>query len=88
MSPITNNVSSIFVVAGFEYVTNKPAVPVNPGGKAELYGYKEITGNAVGSTGARGPSSLIRLHNADSYAYLACGMSPSRDSRLIDSGIC
>ncbi|KAF2791922.1 hypothetical protein K505DRAFT_376414 [Melanomma pulvis-pyrius CBS 109.77] len=40
--------------------------------KHELYGYKEITGNAVGQTGASGPASLVRLHNADSYAFLAC----------------
>ena len=53
--------------------TNAFKVPVNPGGKAELYGYQKITGHAVGATGDGGPSSLVRLHNADSYALLACG---------------
>lgn len=64
-------------------MTNKTIAPVKPVGKAELY--EEITGNVVDLTEARGPASLIRLHNADSYAYLACGMSSSLNSILVDS---
>lgn len=44
-------------------------------GIAKRYSYEYITGHAVGTTGAGGPSANDRQHNADSYALLACGKS-------------
>jgi len=68
--------------------TNYPTVPVNPGGKHELYGYGEITGNKVGQTGAKGPAGSVLIHNADSFAYLACGKSEAHLFRIFKMDFC
>ncbi|KAF2175308.1 hypothetical protein K469DRAFT_756291 [Zopfia rhizophila CBS 207.26] len=64
---------SYMILHELMHATDGKQFPVNPGGQAELYGYEKITGHAVGASGGEGPNSLVRLHNADSYALLACG---------------
>lgn len=56
--------------------TNFSVVPAKlPDGNVnEIYGYPAIAGHAIGATGGNPPSQNNRLHNADSFAFLASGM--------------
>lgn len=46
-----------------------------PDSKAEIYGYVAIAGHNIGEAGGNPPSRNDRLHNADSFAFLAMGTS-------------
>jgi hypothetical protein len=52
--------------------TGPAALP--DGGIGELYGYQNIAGHAPGAAGGSPPTVNNRQHNADSFAFLACGM--------------
>ncbi|KAK3207700.1 hypothetical protein GRF29_96g78560 [Pseudopithomyces chartarum] len=48
------------------------AIPASlPDSKAEIYGYVAIAGHNIGEVGGNPPSRNDRLHNADSFAFLA-----------------